>query len=125
MTVIVLAACAGVVPLAPFATSVYVVVAVGFTCIDPEAATGFPFRVTVVAFCVCHVSVALCPGWRVVTVDVRDAEGTGAGGSGGVLKPPQPMSVKAKETVKTAKIEKLKRLPMARETSERPKWQIG
>lgn len=114
VTVIVLVDCAGVVPLAPVATSVYVVVAVGVTCIDPVAVTGFPFRVTVVAFCVCHVRVAVCPDWRVVTFDVRDAEGTGSGGAGGVLNPPQPASVTAKEMGKTAKMERLKRLPMAR-----------
>jgi hypothetical protein len=62
VTAIVLADCAGDVPEAPVATRVYVVVAVGVTFIDPVALTGFPFNVTVVAFCVCQVSVAVCPG---------------------------------------------------------------
>ena len=89
-------------------------VEVGFTCIDPVAATGFPFNVTVVAFCVCQVRVAVCPGCIVVTFADKEAAGAGTPGSDGDLNPPQPASVKDKSPVKTAKMETLKRMAMAR-----------
>ena len=122
VTVIVLADCAGDVPVAPVATSVYVVVVRGFTCIDPVAVTGFPFKVTVVAFCVCQVSVAVCPDFMLVMSDVSVADGAGTGTA---LKPPQLVSVVIKKTIKAIAICITRRFRMARSTSERSKWRIG
>jgi len=52
-------------PAGPTAVSVYVVVAVGVTCVDPETATlPIPGAIeTLVAPCTIHVRVELWPGW--------------------------------------------------------------
>ena len=116
VTVIVLAACAGVVPLGPVATRVYVVVELGFTCIEPDASTAFPFSVTEVAFCVVQVRVAAWPGWILVTLDVRDAEGAGAGTA---LNPPHPEREAKIQTAKIVSNGPRYRVSMARGTSTR------
>ncbi len=62
-------------PCAFWAASVYVVVAVGDTTVDPLAATLVPFNVTVVAFVVDQVTVLDCPA----RIDVGEAETVAVG----------------------------------------------
>ena len=72
--------CFVTVPPAPVAVSVYVVVTEGETPTDPLAGSlPTPLSiVTLVAFVVDHVSVALCPGWMEVGLAEKEAVGAGA-----------------------------------------------
>jgi hypothetical protein len=79
------------VPPAPAAVSVYDVVCVGDTLIEPFTgwAPSMPLIVTDVAFAVVHVSVALCPGWIDSGCEVNAViVGACVAGGGGFVPPP-------------------------------------